>query len=97
GYAGIAIRHDVIWLEPALPAEVDRLAFPLHFRGHRLSVDIEKQTLTVSAPPSHLPAVRVGHHGTVHTLPAGGSVAIGLEAHQEVRADLDDGDADPWG
>ncbi|WP_372595129.1 glycoside hydrolase family 65 protein [Actinotalea sp.] len=97
GYAGIAIRHDVIWLEPALPAEVDRLAFPLHFRGHRLSVDIEKQTLTVSAPPSHLPAVRVGHHGTVHTLTAGGSVTIELEGHPEVRADADDGDADPWG
>lgn len=93
GYTGIAIRHDVIWFEPALPAEVDRLAFPLHFRGHRLRVSIEKRSLTVSVPHSHLPAVRVGHDGSVHTVAPGGSVTIELEPHPRPHADVDEEDA----
>ncbi len=87
GYTGIAVRRGVIWFEPALPAEVDRLAFPLHYRGHRLAVVIEDGRLHVSAPPSRLAPVCVGHRGRVHELSPGDSVTFRLG-----RADEDDGE-----
>ncbi len=79
GYTGVVVRHDVLWFEPALPRQVRRLAFPLHFRGHRLHVVIEHDELLVSAPASRLSPVEVGHRGRIEWLRPGDTVTFPLD------------------
>lgn len=78
GYTGIVVRHGVLWFEPALPERVQRLAFPLHYRGHTLGVTIEYGEVRITAPPSRLAPIRVGHRGEVRALEPGDTVVFGM-------------------
>jgi alpha,alpha-trehalase len=85
GYTGVVVRQGVLWLEPALPSQVRRLAVPLHYRGHRLHVVVEDGTVQVSAPPSRLAPVTVGYRGRTHELAPGDTVAFPLEPRRDER------------
>lgn len=73
-YGGIVTRDGVLWLDPALPKELARLRFELHYRGHRLRVEVADSTLRVAARPSITPPIAVGHAGEVTTLEAGSAL-----------------------
>ncbi len=51
-YTGLDIREDTIHLNPRLPDELPRLRFEVVYRGHRLELDITRETLTVRSRPS---------------------------------------------
>ena len=71
-YGGVHALHDVLWIDPALPEELSRLRFTVHYRGHRVAVDISARRLHVSTLPALTPPIRVGFGDEVVEL-AGGS------------------------
>jgi alpha,alpha-trehalase len=71
-YGGVHALHDVLWIDPALPEELSRLRFAVHYRGHRVAVDITARRLQVSTLPALSAPIRVGFRDEVVEL-AGGS------------------------
>lgn len=51
GYTGLEIRHDRLWLHPALPPEIAAVSFAIIYREHpiRLELDSARLTLTMDA------------------------------------------------
>jgi YHS domain-containing protein len=50
-YTGLETRDGTLVLAPALPDEVIRLGLGLHFRGHRLDVDVDHDEMSVTCAP----------------------------------------------
>jgi alpha,alpha-trehalase len=72
-YGGVHAHHDVLWLNPALPEELSRLRFAVHYRGQRVAVDITARRLLVSTLPSLSAPIRVGFRDEVVELSGGSS------------------------
>jgi alpha,alpha-trehalase len=71
GYGGIATHHDMLWVDPFLPPEISRLRFEVHYRGHRVGVDITVDAVRVSTRPGAARPIRVGVVGQVIELGPG--------------------------
>lgn len=48
-YAGVEIRDDVLWLNPTLPNEIERLKLFLRYRGNWIKVTIFQKEMQVEA------------------------------------------------
>jgi alpha,alpha-trehalase len=70
-YGGVAAHGDVMWLDPALPEELPSLTFQVHYRGHRVEVDVFHDHLHVDVLPALAPPIRVGFGGEVVELTGG--------------------------
>ena len=73
GYAGIAVRDDVLWFDPQLPDGIGRIGFNLRYRGHGLRVDLTPLSLRLALHPCAAAPVRVDVSGTRAVLSAGES------------------------
>ena len=63
GYSGLEVREDVLRFDPALPEEASRLAFEVHYRRMRISVEITSDRLLLEARPGPAAPVRVAVRG----------------------------------
>jgi len=70
-YTGLAMRDDVLWLNPQLPEELSCLRLSLRYRGHWLRVHIEQDRLRVKFESGTSPAARIGLDGEVHAMRPG--------------------------
>jgi alpha,alpha-trehalase len=71
-YAGFETRGNVLHFNPDLPEDLERVSFPLHYRGHRLQVDIDHDTLTLRSLPRLARPITVAYRGRVRELAPGG-------------------------
>jgi trehalose/maltose hydrolase-like predicted phosphorylase len=72
-YTGMETRDDVLWLDPALPAGLRSLEMKIHYRGHwGVRVEVTREHLRVSLPPSEGAPIQVGAAGKVVTIDPGG-------------------------
>jgi alpha,alpha-trehalase len=78
GYAGLETRGDVLWFDPALPTELQTLEFEIHYRGHRLQVQITPERLRLGAIPSEMAPIRVGFGDEVVELSPGSTAEWSL-------------------
>jgi HAD superfamily hydrolase (TIGR01509 family) len=46
-WTGLEIKDDVLWLNPELPHDIDRLDLRIRYRGHSIELLIEHRVLTV--------------------------------------------------
>ena len=51
GLSGMRPRGEVLRFDPALPTAVKRLGFSVHYRDHRIDVDVTHDSLRVSSRP----------------------------------------------
>ncbi|MGA2872832.1 MAG: HAD-IA family hydrolase [Candidatus Dormibacteria bacterium] len=59
-YTGLEVREDALWLNPALPDELERLRFALNYRDHWVDIDVDHHRLAVGAAAGQaLPATLV--------------------------------------
>jgi alpha,alpha-trehalase len=70
-YTGIETRDGVLWLDPALPAELDELSIDLRYRRRWVDLRFQNGDVTVSVQPSKLGPIKVGYRGEVHELAPG--------------------------
>jgi trehalose/maltose hydrolase-like predicted phosphorylase len=77
GYTGLQPRGDVLWLDPALPDEFDRLEFTVRYRtAWDVRFDIDHECIRVNTPAGS--TIKVGYNGHVIEVPPGGSAKIAL-------------------
>ncbi len=71
-YAGVAMRDDVLWIDPALPPGLPTLAFDVFYRQHRLQITITGRRLHLQVAPCEAAPIHVGISGQpVETLQPG--------------------------
>jgi trehalose/maltose hydrolase-like predicted phosphorylase/beta-phosphoglucomutase-like phosphatase (HAD superfamily) len=51
GLSGMRPRGEILRFDPALPTAVKRLGFSVHYRDHRIDVDVAHDSLRVSSRP----------------------------------------------
>lgn len=79
GYTGLEPRGDVLWIDPALPDELDRLSMRIRYRGHWLDLDIDHKRLVVSALGGPVGSVRIGMNGEVKEVCPGQAAEMPIE------------------
>jgi trehalose/maltose hydrolase-like predicted phosphorylase len=80
-YTGLEMREDVLWLHPALPAELRSLEMEIRYRDHwGIRVEVTQERLRVSLPPSDGAPINVGFNGEVVTVDPGGTREFALAA-----------------
>ena len=78
-YAGIELRGDgVLWLCPSLPEELERLHIDVRFRGHGLSISLDRDRLRINDQADVADPIRLGFDGQVHELRHGEALDLEL-------------------
>ncbi len=78
-FSGMEARGDVLWFNPALPAELTELRFSVHYRGHRVDVTITRERFRVAARPGPGRPIKLGVDDKMIDLEPGGTVELELE------------------
>ncbi|MDP8931515.1 MAG: glycoside hydrolase family 65 protein, partial [Actinomycetota bacterium] len=84
-YSGMVTSGDTLSFAPRLPTKVDRLAFQLHYRGHRLDVEVDQYWLRVHSHPAELPPIQVECRDQLVALAAGDSLEFACESGARPR------------
>jgi beta-phosphoglucomutase family hydrolase len=72
---GIVATDDVLWLNPELPQEIDRLTLRIRYRGHSLHLLVTRDALTVHGSDRGPSPIRLGVMNQVYEF-AGGSTRV---------------------
>ena len=70
-YLGLAVRDDCLWFDPGLPEELVSLDTELHYRGHRIRVEVRPGFLRLTTRPGRMAPIRVGVRNVVVELRPG--------------------------
>jgi alpha,alpha-trehalase len=71
GYSGIVTRGDVLWFNPCLPDNLNRLKMAIRYRSHFLEIEMTADILRVSTIRGGDEPIEIGVHDEVHQLPPG--------------------------
>src|SRR5215207_7092971 len=67
---GLRARGEVLWFDPALPPQVKQLNFSIHYRHHRLDVELAEDHLQISSRPGEGRPIQIHvHDRTIHLVP----------------------------
>ncbi len=67
-FTGLTIRDDVLWLDPALPDEVDSLHFRIRYYCNWLDLSIDRKSVTVTAGTGRGEKMIIGLNGSTYEL-----------------------------
>jgi len=73
-YGGVDARHDVLWVDPALPPQLDGLHFEVHYRGHRVQLEISHDRVVVRSLPGRASPMQIGIREEIVELAAGNTI-----------------------
>lgn len=79
-WTGLDVRQGCLALDPALPAEVRELAFPLRYAGvHALDVCVTHDAVAITTADDAPAPLQVRVRGEAHQLPPGTTTTIALQ------------------
>jgi alpha,alpha-trehalase len=76
---GMRARGPVLRFEPALPTEVKQLKFSVHYRGHRIDVELAEDHMQLSSRPGPAQPIKVLVHDQTVELAPGQACEVSLE------------------
>jgi alpha,alpha-trehalase len=79
-FTGIETRGDVLWLNPALPSQLESLSLNIRYRGQLLNLHLTDARVSITAQRSGEQPVAIGIHTQVHRLEPGETREFGLGA-----------------
>jgi len=68
---GIEIKGDVLWLNPELPPEVERLNMRIRYRGHSIDLQLTRDALTAHGRDREVVPISLGVAGKVYEFVSG--------------------------
>ncbi|HKJ66573.1 MAG TPA: glycosyl hydrolase family 65 protein [bacterium] len=72
-YTGLEFRNDVLWLNPALPEELESLRLRIRYRAHWISLHVTHDRLLISFFKGYSPEVQIGVQDKIYTFKQGDS------------------------
>jgi trehalose/maltose hydrolase-like predicted phosphorylase len=91
---GLEVRGDVLWLNPELPREMERLGMRIRYRGHALDLRLTRASLTISSRKGVAPPISVSVNGQAHEFVSGTTHAFRLNGEATEEAVANKGPAD---
>jgi trehalose/maltose hydrolase-like predicted phosphorylase len=79
GLTGMRARGEVLRFDPALPPEIKQLQFSVHYRGHRIQVELAEDEMRLRSRPGPAPPIKILVRDREIELAAGGQEQIPLE------------------
>jgi trehalose/maltose hydrolase-like predicted phosphorylase/beta-phosphoglucomutase-like phosphatase (HAD superfamily) len=79
GLTGLRARGEVLRFDPALPPQVKQLKFSVHYRGHRIDVELAEDHLQLSSRPGPAQPIQVLVHDQTVELAPGRACEVSLE------------------
>ncbi len=79
GYTGIETREDMLWVDPALPSEIESIKLEVRYRGQWVRLEVEPEKMTIRTDPAEDGDVRVGYRDKIIDVPPGASREIALD------------------
>jgi alpha,alpha-trehalase len=70
-YTGLVVRDDCLWFDPALPEQLVSLDMELHYREHRIRVEVSPAVLRLTIRPGRAAPIRVGFRDVIVELRPG--------------------------
>jgi len=77
---GLRARGPVLRFEPALPPEVKQLHFSVHYRGHRIDVELAQDHMRLGSRPGPAQPIQVLVHDQTVELAPGQEREVSLES-----------------
>ena len=78
-YTGLVVRDECLWFDPALPTQLTHLDVELHYRGHRIRVQVTPERFRLATRPGTAEPINVAFGDLVVELRAGAEMAWPLE------------------
>jgi alpha,alpha-trehalase len=75
-FTGLEIRAGRLIFNPRWPRALGQLSFPMIYRGHRLTVRIDADTLEIASDPGAAPSLTIEFDNRHHRLAAGGTIRL---------------------
>jgi len=79
GYTGIVTRGDVLYFNPCLPDDLNRLKLKIRYRSHFLEVELTTEILRVRSIRSGEDPFKIGVYDKVYELPPGSGREFSLK------------------
>ncbi len=70
-YTGLEIRDHILWINPALPDELDCIHMRIRYRGHWIQMEFNPHEITVKFEKGWSPDVRIGFADKVFNMGQG--------------------------
>ena len=70
-YTGLEVRNDILFINPALPEELERIHMRIRYRGHWVQMRFKPGSLWVEFEKGGPPEVKIGFRGKVHVMGQG--------------------------
>jgi trehalose/maltose hydrolase-like predicted phosphorylase len=67
-FTGIEMRDNMLWFNPALPAELNSMKFRIYFQGHWLNFYTDRQQCKIILEDGAKDAVKIGFINQVYEL-----------------------------
>lgn len=97
-YAGLEIRNDMLWLHPALPAELAEIAFTISYREQPMRIEITPTTARLHLDPLGAHPITVFVEGREARLSPGETREFPIgEAARHLAPEPDRGEGTPAG
>jgi alpha,alpha-trehalase len=77
-YTGLEVREGILRFDPQLPDELERIRFPLVFRGIAVNVEVTREAITIVSERTVRPPFRLEISGAEHEIAPGGTYLFPL-------------------
>lgn len=78
-FTGIEIRDEILWFDPHMPAQLDKINLHIHFRGLSLDLKISEGILFIHVKRSLTPDGRIGVYGKIYDFKQGTELKFPLK------------------
>lgn len=83
-FAGIEVRHDILWINPHLPSEIRGMTFRIRFRGHALILRLVEDILYVKIERCWIAGAKIGYQDQIYDFKQGDEFRFEiLRKHEE--------------
>src|SRR5690606_35422248 len=73
---GLEVTGDVLRVNPSCPAELDRLALRIRYRGHTLDIRLVPGSLTIRSREPGVAPILLGYGDEIHELAGGRTIML---------------------
>ena len=85
-FTGLEMRDGVLWLNPRLPADLERIRLRIHYHGHWLRLDVTQATLVVTFESGWSGPAQVGFDDQVYPMSEGDQRSFDIPPPPPARA-----------
>ena len=77
-FTGIEVRNEVLWINPKMPKQLQKVRLLIHFRGHSLQLIMKDGNFQIKVRRSLMPIGKIGFQGKIYDFKQGDIFSFSL-------------------